>query len=94
MMKTTQRLYKTFQDTLKIGNHKVAKKDYGNIEEYYFYSTKIFEINKNTKTIILDNGGWNTTSTTRTINDYISLYMDFIIIQKYIVVDLRYSTKL
>lgn len=89
MMKTVLNLYNSNQDYLKIGNHKVERSNNGNIELYSYHRTVIFAIDKNEKTIVIDNGGWNTSSTTRAINDYKKLYETFINTLGYTVIDRR-----
>ena len=66
-MKCIDALLKSNNDK-KVGNHKVILTD--DFEKYYYHYTCICEINHKEKTITYDNGGFNTSSTTRAINCY------------------------
>lgn len=51
------------------GNHRV--KEYSdNTRVFIYHSTVICTVNDNNRTFNTDNGGWNTSSTTRAINTY------------------------
>lgn len=60
----------------KIGNHsKVALE--GNIVGYKYHDTVICKVIPIDKKIIIDDGGWKTSSTTRAINSYLENFKDF-----------------
>lgn len=52
----------------KVGNHYV--KSYHYWEDFFYHSTCICSVDHGNKSFKTDNGGWNTSSTTRAINDY------------------------
>lgn len=52
----------------KQGNHRVET--IGDITKYIYHNTTICTVNNVKKTFKTDNGGWDTQSTTRAINDY------------------------
>lgn len=80
-MKCIETLLKSL-DNKKIGNHKLIMN--ANKEMYYYHWTCICEINHETYTITLTNGGYNTPSTTRAINCYKrSNYINRLISQGY-----------
>ena len=56
----------------KVGNHRVESFNLRGhtINNYIYHSTIICMVNENEKTFITSNDGWNTSSTTRAINDY------------------------
>jgi len=54
----------------KLGNHKREITEDNRIL-YYYHQTVICEVNHNTKNVIITDGGWKTSSTTRAINSYI-----------------------
>ena len=56
----------------KVGNHSVLKTNVGC--DYYYHSTPIAKVNDIKRVVIIDNGGWNTSSTSRAINNYCSYY--------------------
>lgn len=55
----------------KVGNHSkkipMINRDW---EDFYYHATCICSVYHDTKSFKTDNGGWNTQSTTRAINDY------------------------
>ena len=56
-------------DSHTCGNHRV--KEYSdNTRVFIYHNTVICTVNDNTRTFNTDNGGWNTSSTTRAINSY------------------------
>lgn len=59
----------------KVGNHSVVPTNVGC--NYYYHLTPIAKVNDLEKVVIIDNGGWNTSSTSRAINNYISHYTNF-----------------
>ena len=75
MLKTVEKLI--YGDCgRKIGNHsKIALE--GNIVGYKYHNTVICKVIPCDKKIIIDDGGWNTSSTTRAINSYKEYYKDF-----------------
>ena len=56
----------------KVGNHSVESFNQcgHTINNYIYHSTIICVVNENEKTFRTSNGGWNTSPTTRAINDY------------------------
>ena len=52
----------------KLGNHQVEIKS--DIKYFIYHSTVICKVNTKNKTFIINNGGYNTSSTNRAINDY------------------------
>ena len=56
----------------RVGNHSVESFNQcgHTINNYIYRSTIICAVNENEKTFRTSNGGWNTSSTTRAINDY------------------------
>lgn len=67
-MKTVQALIESKRDK-KLGNHR-RYNDCGVIK-FFYHNTVIFAIDYIKKQIIVDNGGWGTSSTTRAINSYL-----------------------
>lgn len=59
----------------KIGNHSVLETNVG--YDYYYHSTPIARVNNIKRIVIINNGGWNTISTSRAINNYISHYTSY-----------------
>ena len=61
-----------------VGNHRVESfNERGQtINNYIYHSTIICVVNENEKTFRTSNGGWNTSSTTRAINDYRKWFTD------------------
>lgn len=53
---------------LNAGNHKVRHE--GNERHFIYFRTVICKADDKAKTYTVDNGGYNTQSTTRAINDY------------------------
>ena len=56
----------------KVGNHSVSTNYVHGctVKDYIYHSTPICTVNEDRMTFSTDNGGWNTSSTTRAINDY------------------------
>lgn len=54
----------------KIGNHEVIVNRYNQTTCFYYFDTAIVIIDYNERSITLSNGGWNTISTSRALNDY------------------------
>lgn len=54
----------------RVGNHSLEITDDGT-ELYYYYWTVICEVNHTKGQIIINDGGYGTSSTTRAINDYL-----------------------
>lgn len=73
----------------KIGNHRVVHKN--DSVFFYYHQTAIVIINYLDKTIVLDNGGWGTSSTTRAINAYLrsDLIKKLLSSYNYTIIDLR-----
>ena len=69
-MKTVQKLVNG--ECKKLGSHRKEVTDFGQVHKYYYYATCICEVNHATREIIIDNGGYKTTSTTRAINSYLN----------------------
>ena len=70
MLKAVEQLCRAERST--VGNHRVESfSECGHtINNYIYHSTIICAVNENTKMFMTSNGGWNTSSTTRAINDY------------------------
>lgn len=67
-MKTVENLLNA-RGNKKLGNH---RKEVGEgFERYIYYGTCVCKVDHNDKTIIINDGGWGTSSTTRTINAYL-----------------------
>ena len=62
------------KDRKIIGNHKYET--FGNITEYIYHQTCICRINTDTREFSVQNGGWNTVSTKRAINDYLNYFVN------------------
>lgn len=56
------------KESKKIGNHRCES--FGDIVEYIYHQTCICRVNKHTREFSVQNGGYNTSSTNRAINDY------------------------
>ncbi len=54
----------------KIGNHEVVVNRYNQTTSFYYFDTAIAVIDYNERLITLSQGGWNTVSTNRALNDY------------------------
>lgn len=69
-MRTLEKLVR--ENNKKMGNHKVATITSEGITwtKYYYYQTVICLVNETNKEVVLSNGGWGTSSTTRAINWY------------------------
>ena len=53
----------------KYGNHSMQVNNDGTVA-FYYHNTAVCRYNPKTHKAVYDNGGWNTSSTTRTINSY------------------------
>ena len=60
---------------MKIGNHSKVAID--NVVGYKYHDTVICKVIPWDKKIIIDDGGWKTSSTTRAINSYLENFKDF-----------------
>ena len=70
-MPTIDRLV-TADKTTRLGNHIAVFT--GTEIHYLYHETCICKVDTVNRTFITDNGGWNTTSTTRAINCYKKYY--------------------
>lgn len=52
----------------KVGNHQIIIE--GEVQRFIYHYTTIFMLDHRNKKIVLNNGGWGTSSTTRAINSY------------------------
>lgn len=68
-MKTVEKLLGSYKD-MKLGNHRLEIQADGT-EWYYYHATPIVKVDWNNRIVIVDNGGWGTSSTTRAINSYL-----------------------
>jgi len=61
----------------KVGNHsKKLLMTNPKWENFYYYSTCICSVDHVTKSFMINNGGWETSSTIRAINDYRKYFTD------------------
>lgn len=72
MLKACEKLldYNGTKNSMKVGSHRVEKSH--NFEKYFYHWTCIYKVLHDERKIIIDNGGYGTSSTTRAINSYIS----------------------
>ena len=63
-------------ESCRIGNHFCARSE-SNYREFYYHDTCICIIDTEDKTVMFDNCGWNTSSTTRAINSYRQAFTGF-----------------
>lgn len=59
----------------RVGNHSAVPTNVGS--DYYYHSTPIAKVNDLERIVIINNGGWNTSSTSRAINNYISYFNSY-----------------
>ena len=84
MLKVVKELTSNYLEcNKKIGNHKRIINNKDNSIDFIYHSTIICKLFPSFKKIIINNGGWNTSSTTRTINSYKEIF------NNYEVIDLR-----
>lgn len=57
-----------------MGNHR--REVSGDIESFIYHWTSICTVNHKKGIFVIDNGGWNTQSTNRAINDYRYYFLD------------------
>jgi hypothetical protein len=82
MLKSIEHLLK--KEAIKQGNH--SRKDIrGNIQEFIYFDTIVCMVYHEKKTCYIHDGGWNTSSTRRVINDYIRYFENL----EYTIVDCR-----
>ena len=67
-MKTVRALLNTNANHKQMGNHSMAKTVVG--RDFTYHWTVICSVNDIERTFTTNNGGWNTSSTTRAINAY------------------------
>lgn len=70
MLKSVEKLINA--EAVKVGNH--SRKDFGSVVEYYYHQTAIIIVDSVQHTVIVNDGGWGTSSTTRAINSYLEYY--------------------
>lgn len=89
-MKCIDKLVKCKQNK-RIGNHSLMFSADGHIELYYYHWTVICKVDHNRCQITIDDGGYKTSSTTRSINDYLrtDYIKNLIDVQKYKLIDKR-----
>lgn len=68
-MRTVEKLLASHKD-MKLGNHSLEIQSDGT-EWYFYHATPIVKVDWNKRIVIVDNGGWGTSSTTRAINSYL-----------------------
>lgn len=68
-MRTVEKLLASHKD-MKLGNHSLEIQSDGT-EWYFYHATPIVKVDWNKRIVIVDNGGWVTSSTTRAINSYL-----------------------
>ena len=61
---------------MKVGNHSKVAID-NHIVGYKYHNTIICKVIPTDRKIIIDDGGWKTSSTTRAINSYLENFKDF-----------------
>lgn len=80
-MKTVEKLVASDKD-MKLGNHRLEIQQDGT-EWYYYHATPIIKVDWLKNRVTVNDGGWGTVSTTRSINAYlreIGKYMTYDII--------------
>ena len=83
-MRTVEKLLNSNKD-MKLGNHRLEIQSDGE-EWYYYHATPIVKVNRNFGRVVVDNGGWNTSSTNRAINSYLRRLNE---VMNYDLIDLR-----
>lgn len=68
-MKTVEKLLASYKN-MKLGNHRLEIQLDGT-EWYYYHATPIVKVNWDRRIVTVDDGGWGTVSTTRSINAYL-----------------------
>ena len=58
-----------------LANHSFQKRN--GLYYFYYHFTPICIVDPEQKTMVLDDGGWKTTSTKRSINDYRKAFADY-----------------
>lgn len=75
MLKSVEKLiidYKNGRKKATYGNHSMENDT--NEVRFYYHWTAVCTVNKKTGRAVYNNGGYNTSSTTRTINSYASYF--------------------
>lgn len=74
MLKAQQKLIDSTVN-MTIGNHSVKHRG-GDVSEYYYHATCVCKVDRANRIVHFDNGGYSTSSTTRTINGYKKYFVD------------------
>lgn len=69
----------------KRGNHSFEK--VGNVNYFTYHTTDIITINDDTKTIVIKNGGWDTSSTSQAIRSHLEAISKYLNVNEYTLID-------
>ena len=76
MLKAQQKLIDSTVN-MTLGNHSVKHRD-AYISEYYYHAICVCKVDRANRIVHFDNGGYSTSSTTRTINGYKKYFVDYL----------------
>lgn len=76
MLKAQEKLINSTSN-MTLGNHWVKHLDCY-ISEYYYHATCVCKVDSANRIVHFDNGGYSTSSTTRTINGYKEYFVDYL----------------